>query len=147
MGHYEEIKIKCTLSDLGFEILRDLNEEGSWLELAKRHPEYAILEIASNMAGVNNQQLLSGMIIDSSKEFKYAAYSKIDKGKFRLLRFILPFLAENEISFYYWNEFYDSRDCPFNPNPRNPDQFSLFPKIPTVDWYRKFGDSVANYEK
>lgn len=145
MGHYEEIKISCNLSELGLEIIKDLNEEGSWLELSKRHPEYAFLEIASNMAGINNQQLLLGIIIENSKEFNYSTYSKIDERKFRLLRFILPFLAENEISFYYWNEFYDSCDRPFEP--RKPDQFVLCPKTPTIDWYRKFGDPTSNYEK
>lgn len=145
MGHYEEIKISCNLSELGLEIIKDLNEEGSWLELSKRHQEYAFLEIASNMASNSNQQLLYGIIIYNSKELRYSTYSKIDERKFRLLRFVLPFLAENDISFYYWNEFYDSCDRPFEP--RKPDQFVLCPKTPIIDWYRKFGDSTANYEK
>jgi hypothetical protein len=149
MGHYEEIKISCNLSELGLDILKDLNEEGSWLELSKRHPEYAFLEIASNMAdrgmvSSHNQKLLCGMMTNDSKNFEYSTYSKIDENKFRLLRFVLPFLAESEISFYYWNEFYDSCDRPFEP--RKPDQFVLYPKTPTIDWYRKFGDSTAKYE-
>lgn len=149
MGHYEEVKIKCKLSDFGIEILEDLRREKSWLELAKYHPQYPFLEIASRIAAGgryagNNQSLLSDYPdIDknnNAKVFEYEFYDKIDDHKVSLLKFVMPYLAEEAVYFYYWNEFYDSCDSPFSP--KKADESYLQPKQPKLDWYRKFGEST-----
>lgn len=132
MGHYITVKCQAVLSEIGVEVVKDLQRTKSLFETVKTLEHYSFLEAFYNRTHPDKYSNDFFLNLDGNKliidcEFK-------DSGQAYFIRDFLPYLIQEN---YCCDLFVQTEWLDY------PSIYRLEPKQVIVDYDRKFGDPTG----